>query len=195
LIKASGKMMVLDLLLAKFKANGSRVLLFSQMSRVLDLLEDYLNFRGYEYCRIDGQTDHESRTAQIDDYNSPGSSKVRLPTEKIQMKTEKRPLQFVFLLTTRAGGLGINLTSADIVILYDSDWNPQVDLQAQDRAHRIGQKKQVHVFRFVTEQSVEEKMIERAEMKLRLDQVVIQQGNLQQAQKGKHTAPTLRDLN
>ena len=86
-----------------------------------------------EYCRIDGQTGHEDRVAAIDEYNKPDSSK------------------FIFLLTTRAGGLGINLVTADIVILYDSDWNPQVDLQAQDRAHRIGQKKQVYVFRFVTE--------------------------------------------
>jgi len=86
-----------------------------------------------EYCRIDGQTNHEDRVSAIDEYNKPDSSK------------------FIFLLTTRAGGLGINLVTADIVVLYDSDWNPQVDLQAQDRAHRIGQKKQVYVYRFVTE--------------------------------------------
>lgn len=88
-----------------------------------------------EYCRIDGQTSHEDRIAAIDDYNKPDSEK------------------FIFLLTTRAGGLGINLTTADIVVLYDSDWNPQADLQAMDRAHRIGQKKQVYVFRFITEVS------------------------------------------
>lgn len=88
--------------------------------------------------------------------------------------------KFVFMLTTRAGGLGINLQTADVVILYDSDWNPQADLQAQDRAHRIGQKKQVRVFRFVTEDSVEEKIIERAERKLYTDAVVIQQGRLLQ---------------
>merc|ERR1711939_514385 len=110
---------------------GSRVLIFSQMSRVLDILEDY--------C--------------------------------------------VFMLTTRAGGLGINLTSADIVVLYDSDWNPQADLQAMDRAHRIGQTKQVHVFRFVTEKAIEEKVLERAAQKLRLDQLVIQQGRTQQQAK------------
>lgn len=80
------------------------------------------------------------------------------------------------MLSTRAGGLGINLATADVVILYDSDWNPQVDLQAQDRAHRIGQMKQVKIFRFITENSVEERIVERAEMKLHLDQVVIQQG-------------------
>jgi len=87
------------------------------------------------------------------------------------------------MLTTRAGGLGINLATADVVVLYDSDWNPQVDLQAQDRAHRIGQQKQVYVYRFITENSVEEKMIEKAEVKLRLDQVVIQQGRVSEQQK------------
>jgi SWI/SNF-related matrix-associated actin-dependent regulator of chromatin subfamily A member 5 len=116
-----------------------------------------------EYCRIDGGTAHEDRIAAIDEYNKPDSEK------------------FIFLLTTRAGGLGINLTTADIVVLYDSDWNPQADLQAMDRAHRIGQTKQVYVFRFVTEGSVEERMLERAAQKLRLDQLVIQQGRAQQA--------------
>lgn len=130
------------------------------MSRVLDILEDFCWLRRYEYCRLDGNTAHEERQKSIDEYNKPGSSK------------------FIFMLTTRAGGLGINLASADIVILYDSDWNPQMDLQAMDRAHRIGQKKQVHVFRFITENTVEERIIERAEMKLRLDSVVIQQVNL-----------------
>lgn len=165
LVQNSGKMMLLDKLLTRLKANGSRVLLFSQMARVLDILEDYCIFRGYQYCRIDGQTDHEDRIQAIEEYNRPGSEK------------------FIFLLTTRAGGLGINLATADIVILYDSDWNPQVDLQAQDRAHRIGQQKQVCVFRFITEHSVEEKIIERALQKLRLDQLVIQQGKLTNANK------------
>ncbi|KAI5952612.1 ISW2 [Candida jiufengensis] len=158
LIFNSGKMVILDKMLKKFKSEGSRVLIFSQMSRVLDILEDYCFFREYEYCRIDGSTSHEDRIEAIDDYNDPNSSK------------------FLFLLTTRAGGLGINLTSADIVVLYDSDWNPQADLQAMDRAHRIGQKKQVKVFRFVTENAIEEKVLERAAQKLRLDQLVIQQG-------------------
>ena len=156
LVYNSGKLKVLDQLLKNLKANGSRVLIFSQMSRLLDILEDYCFFRGYEYCRIDGSTDHEERIKAIDEYNAPDSTK------------------FIFLLTTRAGGLGINLTSADVVILYDSDWNPQADLQAMDRAHRIGQKKQVKVFRLVTDNSVEEKILERATQKLRLDQLVIQ---------------------
>jgi SWI/SNF-related matrix-associated actin-dependent regulator of chromatin subfamily A member 5 len=158
LVYNSGKMIVLDKLLKKMKEQGSRVLIFSQMSRLLDILEDYCFLRDWEYCRIDGSTSHEERVAAIDEYNKPDSEK------------------FIFLLTTRAGGLGINLTSADIVVLYDSDWNPQADLQAMDRAHRIGQKKQVHVYRFVTEKAIEEKVIERAAQKLRLDQLVIQQG-------------------
>jgi SWI/SNF-related matrix-associated actin-dependent regulator of chromatin subfamily A member 5 len=178
LVQNAGKMVILDKLLKRMKENGSRVLIFSQMSRMLDILEDYCHFRQYresasvlslisilfsnfscapEYCRIDGSTSHEDRISGIDEYNKPGSEK------------------FIFLLTTRAGGLGINLTSADVVVLYDSDWNPQADLQAMDRAHRIGQTKQVYVFRFITEGSVEERMLERAAQKLRLDQLVIQQ--------------------
>lgn len=139
---------------------------------MLDILEDYCMFREFEYCRIDGNTPHEDRVNGIDEFNAPGSTK------------------FIFLLTTRAGGLGINLATADIVvclsltkIMYDNDWNPQCDLQAEDRAHRIGQKKQVKVFRFITEDSVEEKIIDRATQKLRLDQLVIQQGRAVQQNK------------
>lgn len=165
LITNAGKMVMLDRLLKRLQKQGSRVLIFSQMSRVLDILEDYCVFREFKYCRIDGSTAHEDRISSIDDYNKPGSDK------------------FIFLLTTRAGGLGINLTSADIVVLFDSDWNPQADLQAMDRAHRIGQTKQVVVFRFVTENAIEEKVLERAAQKLRLDQLVIQQGRAQQAAK------------
>lgn len=157
LVYNAGKMIVLDKLLRKLREKGSRVLIFSQMSRLLDILEDYCYLRDYEYCRIDGSTAHEDRIEAIDEFNKPDSEK------------------FVFLLTTRAGGLGINLVTADTVVLYDSDWNPQADLQAMDRAHRIGQKKQVHVYRFVTESAIEEKVIERAAQKLRLDQLVIQQ--------------------
>ena len=104
--------MLLHKLLIKLKEKGSRVLIFCQMTRVLDILEDYFRFIGYEYCRIDGNTTGERRDEQMHEFNEDGSSK------------------FAFLLSTRAGGLGINLQTADIVILYDSDWNPQVDLQA-----------------------------------------------------------------
>lgn len=112
LVDNSGKLRVLDKLLTRLQQEGSRVLIFSQMTRVLDILEDYCLWKGFEYCRLDGQTPHEERQSQINAYNMPDSSK------------------FVFMLSTRAGGLGINLATADIVILYDSDWNPQVDLQA-----------------------------------------------------------------
>lgn len=160
LYQNSGKMVLLDKLLKRLKENGSRVLIFSQMTRLLDILEDYMLYVGYEYCRIDGQTPTIDRQTQIDEFNAEGSSK------------------FCFLLSTRAGGLGINLATADTVIIFDSDWNPQVDLQAQDRAHRIGQKKPVSVYRFVTEGTVEEKIVERATLKLQLDALVIQQGRL-----------------
>jgi len=163
LIENAGKMVLLDKLLPRLKEKGSRVLIFSQMTRLLDILEDYMLFRGHQYCRIDGNTSGEDREQSIDAYNAPNSEK------------------FAFLLSTRAGGLGINLYTADIVILYDSDWNPQVDLQAMDRAHRIGQKKEVHVYRFCSENSIEEKVIEKAYKKLKLDALVIQQGRLQDA--------------
>ncbi|KAG5284468.1 hypothetical protein AALO_G00027050 [Alosa alosa] len=169
LVTNSGKMVALDKLLPKVKEQGSRVLIFSQMTRVLDILEDYCMWRGHEYCRLDGNTPHEAREQAIEAFNAPNSSK------------------FLFMLSTRAGGLGINLATADVVILYDSDWNPQVDLQAmvRDRAHRIGQKKPVRVFRLITENTVEERIVERAEMKLRLDSIVIQQGRLIDQQSNK----------
>ncbi|KAI1662520.1 SWI/SNF family of DNA-dependent ATPase [Daldinia decipiens] len=176
LVYNSGKMALLDRLLRRLQKQGSRVLIFSQMSRLLDILEDYCVFRDFKYCRIDGGTAHEDRIAAIDDYNKPDSEK------------------FIFLLTTRAGGLGINLTSADIVILYDSDWNPQADLQAMDRAHRIGQTKQVVVYRFVTENAIEEKVLERAAQKLRLDQLVIQQGRAHPGAKGPAAKDELLDM-
>ena len=109
----------------------------------MDILEDYCIWRKYEYCRLDGQTPHEDRQASINAYNAPNSTK------------------FLFMLSTRAGGLGINLATADTVIIYDSDWNPQVDLQAMNRAHRIGQTKTVRVFRLITDNTVEERIIYR----------------------------------
>jgi len=126
----------------------------------MGILEDYCIYRQHQYCRIDGNTSGDDRDNFIDAFNKEGSEK------------------FIFLLSTRAGGLGINLASADIVILFDSDWNPQMDLQAMDRAHRIGQKKEVHVYRFLSDGTVEEKIIEKAYKKLALDALVIQQGRL-----------------
>mmetsp|Transcript_24578 Transcript_24578/g.50608 ORF Transcript_24578/g.50608 Transcript_24578/m.50608 type:complete len:1255 (-) Transcript_24578:97-3861(-) len=165
LVENCGKMVLLDKLLVRLKERGHRVLLFTQMTRILDILEDYMHMRGFQYCRIDGNTSYEDREERIDAYNHPDSDK------------------FLFLLSTRAGGLGINLQTADVVILYDSDWNPQADLQAQDRAHRIGQKRRVQVFRLVTEDTIEQKVVERAQQKLKLDAMVVQQGRLKDKDK------------
>jgi len=160
IVENCGKMVLLDKLLTRLKQQGSRVLIFTQMTKILDILEDYCLWKNHNYCRLDGNTSHDLRQESINAYNEPNSEK------------------FIFMLSTRAGGLGINLATADVVIIYDSDWNPQADLQAMDRAHRIGQTKQVKVFRLITDNTVEERIIERAEMKLRLDHVVIQQGRL-----------------
>ena len=143
LITSCGKMVFLDKLLRKVRAEKLQVLLFSQFTMMLDILEDFCIMREFPYCRLDGTTDLNDREEQIEDFVSP--------------KTDK----FIFLISTRAGGLGINLASASIVVLYDSDWNPQIDLQAMDRAHRIGQTRPVKVFRLITSHTMEEKMIEK----------------------------------
>ncbi|KAF5153468.1 SNF2 family protein [Theileria parva strain Muguga] len=161
-VQNSGKLCLVDKLIPRLLGNSSRILIFSQMARMLDILEDYCRMRNYLYFRIDGNTSGEDRDYQISSFNHP-ESKVN-----------------IFLLSTRAGGLGINLATADVVILYDSDWNPQVDLQAIDRAHRIGQLKPVYVYRLVHQYTIEEKIIERATLKLQLDTAVIQHGRLAQ---------------
>lgn len=173
MVEASGKMVLLHKLLPKLFSQGSRVLLFSQMTRLLDIIDDYLRWCGYPYCRIDGTTPGIERQERIDLFNREGSDKL------------------IFLLSTRAGGIGINLATADVVILFDSDFNPQMDLQAMDRAHRIGQKKPVTVYRFVTEKTVEERIVERAAKKLKLDSLIIQQGLISNAS---HSAPDNREL-
>ncbi|KAJ2888369.1 ATP-dependent DNA helicase Hrp3, partial [Coemansia aciculifera] len=155
LVNHSGKMVLLDKLLAKLKAGGHRVLIFSQMVRMLDILADYMAMRGYAYQRLDGSVASEVRKRSIEHYNAPGSP------------------DFVFLLSTRAGGLGINLETADTVILYDSDFNPQADMQAMARAHRIGQKRQVAVYRFVSKNTIEEDILERAKRKMVLEYCII----------------------
>ncbi|KAL7550037.1 hypothetical protein ACHAWF_013276 [Thalassiosira exigua] len=165
LVENCGKMVLLDKLLVRLRERGHRVLLFTQMTRILDIMEDYMHMRGFQYCRIDGNTTYEDREDRINTFSKPNSEK------------------FLFLLSTRAGGLGINLQTADVVILYDSDWNPQADLQAQDRAHRIGQKREVQVFRLVTEDTIEQKVVERAQQKLKLDAMVVQQGRLKEKDK------------
>ncbi|KAI1960972.1 ATP-dependent DNA helicase Hrp3 [Ophidiomyces ophidiicola] len=158
LITSSGKMMLLDQLLAKLKNDGHRVLIFSQMVRMLDILADYMDARGFTYQRLDGTIAAGPRRLSIEHFNAPDST------------------DFAFLLSTRAGGLGINLMTADTVILFDSDWNPQADLQAMARAHRIGQTKPVSVYRLVSKDTVEEEVIERARNKLLLEFITIQRG-------------------
>jgi chromodomain-helicase-DNA-binding protein 1 len=156
LIENSGKMILLDKLLVCLKADGHRVLIFSQMIKVLDLIAEYLTLKRYQFQRLDGSTGNESRKKSIEHFNAPGS------------------IDFCFLLSTRAGGLGINLETADTVIIFDSDWNPQNDLQAMARAHRIGQKNSVNIYRFVSKGTIEEEILERAKKKMVLDHVIIQ---------------------
>lgn len=158
LIKSSGKMMLLDQLLAKLKKDGHRVLIFSQMVKMLDILGDYLRVRGHQFQRLDGTIPAGPRRMAINHFNAEGSD------------------DFCFLLSTRAGGLGINLMTADTVIIYDSDWNPQADLQAMARAHRIGQKRPVSVYRLVAKQTIEEEVVKRARNKLFLEYLTIQAG-------------------
>jgi DNA helicase INO80 len=153
----SGKLAKLDELLFKLKAEGHRVLLYFQMTRMIDMMEEYLTYRNYKYCRLDGSTKLEDRRDTVHDFQT-------------------RPEIFIFLLSTRAGGLGINLTSADTVIFYDSDWNPTIDSQAMDRAHRLGQTRQVTVYRLITRGTIEERIRKRALQKEEVQRVVIQGG-------------------
>ena len=153
----SGKLARLDALLKELKENGHRVLLYFQMTKMIDLMEEYLTYRNYKYCRLDGSTKLEDRRDTVADFQS-------------------RPEIFIFLLSTRAGGLGINLTSADTVIFYDSDWNPTIDSQAMDRAHRLGQTKQVTVYRLITRGTIEERIRKRALQKEEVQRVVISGG-------------------
>jgi chromodomain-helicase-DNA-binding protein 1 len=165
LITTSGKMMLLDRLLTKLKKDGHRVLIFSQMVHMLDILTDYLKLRNYTYQRLDGTVPSSERKIAIDHFNAPGSD------------------DYCFLLSTRAGGLGINLMTADTVVLFDSDWNPQADLQAMARAHRIGQTKPVSVYRLVSKDTIEEEILERARNKRMLEFITIQRGVTDRQQK------------
>ncbi|KAI0341938.1 hypothetical protein BDW22DRAFT_219821 [Trametopsis cervina] len=163
LVMSSGKMVLLDKLLARLRQDGHRVLIFSQMVRMLDILTDYMSLRGYQHQRLDGMVSSEARKKSIAHFNAPGSP------------------DFAFLLSTRAGGLGINLETADTVIIFDSDWNPQNDLQAMARAHRIGQKSHVSVYRFVSKDTMEEDVLERAKKKMVLEYAIINQMDTSQA--------------
>ncbi|CAI7638891.1 unnamed protein product [Penicillium palitans] len=153
----SGKLAKLDQLLRELKPGGHRVLLYFQMTRMIDLMEEYLTYRNFKYCRLDGSTKLEDRRDTVADFQS-------------------NPEIFVFLLSTRAGGLGINLTAADTVIFYDSDWNPTIDSQAMDRAHRLGQTRQVTVYRLITRGTIEERIRKRALQKEEVQRVVITGG-------------------
>ncbi|OJT10443.1 Chromodomain helicase hrp3 [Trametes pubescens] len=163
LVMSSGKLVLLDKLLARLRQDGHRVLIFSQMVRMLDILSDYMQMRGYQHQRLDGMVSSDARKKSIAHFNSPGSP------------------DFAFLLSTRAGGLGINLETADTVIIFDSDWNPQNDLQAMARAHRIGQKSHVSVYRFVSKDTMEEDVLERAKKKMVLEYAIINQMDTSQA--------------
>ncbi|KAJ1739426.1 hypothetical protein LPJ68_004698 [Coemansia sp. RSA 1086] len=156
MIEACGKLKLLHVLLSELRRQGHRVLLFAQFKDTLSILEDYLDGEGVGYERIDGDTPSYLRQTRVSAFNAPGSAST------------------VFLSSTRTGGLGINLTSADVVIIYDCDYNPHADLQAMARAHRIGQSKPVYVFKLVTQDTAEERIVEMATRKLLLDQLVIQ---------------------
>lgn len=156
--RTCGKFELLDRILPKFQATGHRVLIFFQMTQIMNIMEDFLRLKGMAYLRLDGSTKADDRSELLKQFNEPNSP------------------YFCFLLSTRAGGLGLNLQTADTVIIYDSDWNPHQDLQAQDRAHRIGQKNEVRILRLITSNSVEEKILERANFKLDMDGKVIQAG-------------------
>ncbi|CAM0883929.1 unnamed protein product [Alopecurus aequalis] len=155
LVSASGKLQLLHKLLPKLKERGNRVLIFSQMTKMLDILEDFLFSLGYKYARIDGQTSLSARQESIKEYNNTESE------------------TFIFLMSTRAGGLGIDLPGADRVIIYDPDFNPFMDLQAQSRAHRIGQTRPVVVYQLITKCSVEEKILQKSKQKLAIENMLM----------------------
>ncbi|KAJ9062473.1 hypothetical protein DSO57_1010496 [Entomophthora muscae] len=165
LVQASGKMVLLDKLLPKLREGGHKVLIFSQMTRMLDILGTYLQLRGYDSERIDGNVKSHDRQIAIDRFSS-------------------SPDSFVFLLCTRAGGVGINLTAADTVVIFDSDWNPQNDLQAMARVHRIGQTKMVKIYRLLCAKTYEREMFDRANLKLGLDKAVMQKMDLSEVSSG-----------
>ncbi|KAL3241151.1 RSC chromatin remodeling complex ATPase subunit STH1 [Nakaseomyces bracarensis] len=176
LYRVAGKFELLDRILSKFKATGHRVLMFFQMTQVMDIMEDFLRMRNLKYMRLDGSTKAEDRTGMLKEFNAENSE------------------YFCFLLSTRAGGLGLNLQTADTVIIFDTDWNPHQDLQAQDRAHRIGQKNEVRILRLITTDSVEEMILERAMQKLDIDGKVIQAGKFDNKSTAEEQEEFLRRL-
>lgn len=153
-----GKLQELAVLLRRLKSEGHRALIFTQMTKMLDILEAFINLYGYTYMRLDGSTQPEERQTLMQRFNT-------------------NPKFFIFILSTRSGGVGINLVGADTVIFYDSDWNPAMDNQAQDRCHRIGQTREVHIYRLISESTIEENILRKANQKRALDDLVIQSGS------------------
>jgi len=176
IVRTSGKFELLDRMLPKLRQSGHRVLLFSQMTILLDVLEDFCKLRNFSYLRLDGSTKAEERHEMLELFNAPDND------------------IFLFMLSTRAGGLGLNLQTADTVILFDSDWNPQADLQAQDRAHRIGQRNEVRVFRLICADTVEERILAEANRKLNMDRQVIQAGKFNQKATDQERRAMLEEL-
>lgn len=174
--RAAGKFELLDRILPKFRATGHRVLMFFQMTNIMNIMEDYMRLRDMQYLRLDGTTKSDDRSELLRLFNAPNSP------------------YFCFLLSTRAGGLGLNLQTADTVVIFDSDWNPFQDLQAQDRAHRIGQKNEVRILRLISSNSVEEKILERAQFKLDMDGKVIQAGKFDNKSTNEERDRLLRTL-
>ncbi|KAM5139867.1 lymphoid-specific helicase [Callospermophilus lateralis] len=174
LVTNSGKFLILDRMLPELKKRGHKVLLFSQMTRMLDILMDYCHLRNFNFSRLDGSMSYSEREENMHSFNTD-------------------PDVFIFLVSTRAGGLGINLTAADTVIIYDSDWNPQSDLQAQDRCHRIGQTKPVVVYRLVTANTIDQKIVERAAAKRKLEKLIIHKNHFKGGQSGLNQSKNFLD--
>nr|CDS30859.1 global transcription activator snf2l2 [Hymenolepis microstoma] len=176
LFRSSGKFELLDRILPKLRATGHRVLIFCQMTSLMTIMQDYFDYRGFRYLRLDGATRADDRGEMLKEFNDESQE------------------YFIFLLSTRAGGLGLNLQTADTVIIFDSDWNPHQDLQAQDRAHRIGQQNEVRVLRLITINSVEEKILAAARYKLNVDEKVIQAGMFDNKSTGSERRQFLQNL-
>ncbi|GMS95686.1 hypothetical protein PENTCL1PPCAC_17861 [Pristionchus entomophagus] len=174
--RVAGKFELLDKILPKLQATNHRILIFCQMTQCMSILGDYFEYRQWKYLRLDGSTKPDERGELLKQYNAPGSE------------------YWLFMLSTRAGGLGLNLQTADTVIIFDSDWNPHQDMQAQDRAHRIGQKKEVRVLRLITANSVEEKILAAARYKLNIDAQVIQAGKFDQRSTGAERRQMLEQI-
>ncbi|MBZ3871481.1 Lymphoid-specific helicase [Sciurus carolinensis] len=174
LVTNSRKFLILDQMLPELKKRGHKVLLFSQMTRMLDILMDYCQLRNFNFSKLDGSMSYSEREENMHNFNTDRDV-------------------FIFLVSTRAGGLGINLTAADTVIIYDSDWNPQSDLQAQDRCHRIGQTKPVVVYRLVTANTIDQKIVERAAAKRKLEKLIIHKNHFKGGQSGLNQSKNFLD--